>query len=274
MKSPPIHRRFFLGVYVAIGLAGFLTGRAFLPRQIELAYQGQGFGPLNDLFASQRERPLEFYLHFLDRTSSAVLILWMGIAVVIWLVTNEAFQRRWEGWHGAASRVYLMDALGKIRAIIVTGAICFLVGMSFVSILSSIDLWPFSPYSMYSHSRRRLVSPELNIYRVYAVTAEERHREFRMRRDDIRPILPPQGFYARLGLINLRDRPEQECAAALTEFLARYESRRETGRHDGPKLVALRLYKLHWNQLDPLARDVAEPDRRIRICEVRMDDFN
>jgi hypothetical protein len=55
---------------------------------------------------------------------------------------------------------------------------------------------------------------------------------------------------------------------ALQDCLARYEDLRRSGRHNGPALVGVRLYRLRW-RLDRWARNVDRPDSRTLILEVR-----
>jgi len=49
--------------------------------------------------------------------------------------------------------------------------------------------------------------------------------------------------------------------AMLSDVLTRYEQRREAGEHDGPRIIAVRLYRMRW-RLDPEARNVDTPDER------------
>jgi len=55
---------------------------------------------------------------------------------------------------------------------------------------------------------------------------------------------------------------------ALPDLLTRYETLRQTGNHDGPPIVALRLYELEWT-IDPHAANVDRPDVRRFLAEVR-----
>ena len=54
---------------------------------------------------------------------------------------------------------------------------------------------------------------------------------------------------------------------ALRDCLARYMELQDGGQHDGPPLVAMRLYEVEW-AIDPNAAKIDEPLGRRLIAEV------
>jgi len=60
---------------------------------------------------------------------------------------------------------------------------------------------------------------------------------------------------------------ENRLEEGVTDCLTRYEGLRRAGRHTGPPLVAMRLYRLTWT-LDTSASNVDRPDRKDLLTEV------
>ena len=132
-------------------------------------------------------------------------------------------------------------------------------------ILRGREHWPFSCYPMYS---RVELEPTMTQFRIFGVSAEDPDRELILQ--DRRFLEPFDN--SRLGQalkrIGAGDNPEAGLRVALTDCLQRYEALRSAGRHDGPPLRALRLYRLTW-VLDPRAANRERPDTRLLIAEVQ-----
>jgi hypothetical protein len=60
---------------------------------------------------------------------------------------------------------------------------------------------------------------------------------------------------------------ENTLDEAMIDCLTRYEALRRAGRHDGPPLVAMRLYMVTW-KLDPSLSNIDRPDRKDLLTEV------
>jgi hypothetical protein len=73
----------------------------------------------------------------------------------------------------------------------------------------------------------------------------------------LRAIYKDQGAGARLS-------------AALQDVLRRYEARRSGGGHDGPPLVALRLYVVSW-PIEPFAANLDRPSERTLLAHTTLD---
>jgi len=151
--------------------------------------------------------------------------------------------------------------MGRRRIWLVYAVIVVLGGGSLFAIINDAEYWPFSPYGMYSDMRRER---SLTWLRLFGVTKAEEPQEI--------PLLAPEYIQpfdqARLpkALSQMSRNPDKQ-REALRDCLRRYESLRQAGRHHGPPLQGVRLYRLEW-QLDPLARNVDRPERRALILEV------
>jgi hypothetical protein len=53
----------------------------------------------------------------------------------------------------------------------------------------------------------------------------------------------------------------------LQDCLKRYEALRSAGRHHGPPLQGMRLYRVDW-KLDPWARNLDSPDQKKLLFEI------
>lgn len=151
--------------------------------------------------------------------------------------------------------------MGRPRIWLVYTTIAVITGGSLFAIIKDAEYWPFSPYGMYSDMRRER---SLTWLRLFGVTKAEEPQEI--------PLLAPEYIQpfdqSRLpkALSQMRRNPDK-LREALRDCLMRYESLRLAGRHQGPPLQGIRLYRLEW-QLDPWARNADRPDRRTLILEV------
>ncbi len=141
---------------------------------------------------------------------------------------------------------------------IVLGA---LIAGSAYDVVTDQEHWPFSQYPMFSGTWR---SPQFTWLRLFGVTADG--REFAL--DGNRYIAPFDQSRLPKALRRMMDEPHgvERIRTALPDLLSRYEQLRGD-THDGPPIVALRLYELQWTIL-PDAGNVDRPDNRRFIAEV------
>jgi hypothetical protein len=138
-----------------------------------------------------------------------------------------------------------------------------LIAGSAYDIILDQEHWPFSQYPMFSVVWR---SPSFAWLRLFGVTADG--REFPL--DANRYIAPFDQSRLPKALKRILEGPDGNARVrtALADCLTRYEDLRQQGRHEGPPLVAMRLYQLEWT-IDRNAANVDRPDRREFIAEVR-----
>lgn len=161
--------------------------------------------------------------------------------------------------------------MSRLRLLLIHAAIAVVVLGHLRSLITDTEDWPFSRYPMYSYPPPK----ELIAYRVVGVvggrSAVEAEREV--------PLTNPRYFrplsYLAVGatLSRLDQRLDREAAldGAILQLAARYEALRRAGRHDGPPLTGMRLYKLSWS-VQPDAGNGDTPDRRELVREVVGDD--
>lgn len=117
------------------------------------------------------------------------------------------------------------------------------------AIVSGRELWPFSPYPMFSKPLGDTVSR----FWLHGMLADGSEVPLRQR-SAFHPFRLAQleGALARMDA--------GELAEAARDMLARYESRRAAGDHRGPRLSALRIYRVTWDTGvpagEPLAREL------------------
>lgn len=138
----------------------------------------------------------------------------------------------------------------------------FIAGSAY-DIVTDQEHWPFSQYPMFSGTWK---SPTFTWLRVFGVTADG--REFAL--DANAFVAPFDQSRLPKALRRMLESPDGDVRVetALADLLTRYEQLRKTHTHDGPVLVALRLYELEW-RIDPYAANVDSPDRRRFVTELR-----
>jgi hypothetical protein len=154
-------------------------------------------------------------------------------------------------------RVWLVSA---VTAIVVGGS-CF-------DIVTAREHWPFSPYRMYAMVLRQ---PSLTALRLFGVTDRVPPGEIALSETRYTEPLNAIRLHHAFTRMNVLDEGQphgQRLAAALNACLERYEALRQAGRHEGPPLQGMRLYRLTW-KLEPWARNADRPDEKALLLEVK-----
>lgn len=132
------------------------------------------------------------------------------------------------------------------------------------------EYWPFSQYPMYS----TVVRPGPSQYlALVAVPAGGQKPEFSI--PDDKYIIPFDWVRLARAFERLVEMPDHQrkLEAALRDCWARYDRLRLAGRHRGPPLQAVRLYRMSWDYVDPdTQRTDSEPDHRDLLAEVTARD--
>ncbi len=153
--------------------------------------------------------------------------------------------------------------MGKRREFFVYALIFMIAGGSLFDIVADKEHWPFSPYPMFSFVRRDY---SLNKLQLYCVTESEPPLEMPLDAQYIQPFNTSRLSAALEGMLKSAS-PNQHLNEVLQDILVRYEVLHCLGRHNGPPLRGIRLYRLYWH-LNPWARNVERPDRRKLILEI------
>jgi hypothetical protein len=164
---------------------------------------------------------------------------------------RDHIMRRARAVHMTAGRIVAVHAL-----------VAILLGASAFDIATGQEHWPFSPYPMFSSVERAWTLDSLLLM---GVAADASGREFPLR--DAAFIAPFDQCRLNTALQRARSSDDQgrRLHAMLEDSLARYETQRERGAHDGPPLRAVRVYAAHWT-LDEQAQNVDTPDR-VRLID-------
>jgi hypothetical protein len=151
------------------------------------------------------------------------------------------------------------------RAMLVYSLVAMIAGGSLFDLLRDTDHWPFSSYPMYSWV---LESHTLTTLRLYGVTVGEPQVEVPL--SDNRFLQPFDNSRLASAFDDIYDNPKRSYLLneAVRDCLLRYEALRRAGGHSGPRLQAIRLYRVFW-ALDSRARNVDQPDRKDFIVEIR-----
>ncbi|MDB5172747.1 MAG: hypothetical protein JWN51_1520 [Phycisphaerales bacterium] len=148
-----------------------------------------------------------------------------------------------------------VEPMSRRRMIVATCAVVVIIVGHALSIATQHPHWPFHAYTMYSGLSE---DPHYDRLKVVGVTAEGREVPF----TNQAAIAPIPLYHLRMALMWAECRKEQRdetLSALCRDALDRYEARRRASQHSGTPLVSLRLYQMHWDSLDPHARDAATP---------------
>ena len=237
----------------------------FGPHLIAAAYHSQSAPFLNAFVRGQSKHPLSAYLTSWRALSIRVLLglLLGGFAIAI--ITPSRVQLALWGNHPVENEE--AEPLSGLRISLIYLLLGAIAWGSFFCIFTGAERWPFSRYSMYSQIAK---SYSLTEYRLYGVTQGEPGTEFPLTEYSYTQPFDNSRLDSSFDQLHSHHGRPQEMRVALWDFLSRYETLREQGRHHGPPLRALRLYKVYWT-LDPVASNVEPPGREELVAEVEGD---
>lgn len=154
--------------------------------------------------------------------------------------------------------------MSTLRLLVAHGMILTLLAGGLRDIATGREHWPFSPYAMFADVDLSRTASKLVLVGIDGGSLE----------------VPRAGVWAahplsagRVGValeLELAEpRGAQRVAVIVAQLLARYEQMRLQGRHAGPRLASLRLYRLEWD-LDTAVDRARPADRRTLITEARL----
>jgi hypothetical protein len=141
------------------------------------------------------------------------------------------------------------------RRLLATAILLAILGGQAAAILLDRELWPFSPYPMFSES----MTGEMSQLWLFGVLADGTEAPL-----GNREAFHPFRLAQLLGALERMSAGER--AEALRDMLARREARRLEGHDVGPQLAAMRLYRMTWASDDPDAK----PEREL-LAEARAE---
>jgi hypothetical protein len=252
-------------IVVCVSGAYHAVAFSFVPSTVSAAYRGESsVAFFNELFDRQPARPLSLYISYAQTS-----LFWLGSLavsiVIVWLTALDAsWQRWWDKQFGPVAQDISLSSIPVWRRFTVIGAVVGLPFLSLIPNVLNIDLWPFSPYNMYSNSRPH-EGPAVTLYRLYGVTPTEPVLEIEF------PFgKPPNQTFEVATVIGAWSRlrgQDLKTHQAMAELLAQY-SRRQHEQHASPPFEQLRLYREEWQDLSPDASNRSVPDRKSLLAEV------
>jgi hypothetical protein len=255
-----------VGVTALTAVVWILFAKYLVPQLIVEAYRGQSAPYFNSFISGQSVHPLADYMLSWNAISLRILIGLLGCELATAVLIEPAVQTA--VWGGTRTKV-IGRSLARSRMVLIYAVLGLIAVGSVISIARGSDYWPFSSYSMYSQIAD---SYSLTQFRVYGVTVGAQSREFPL--EQYSYTQPFDNSRINESFQHLLSKPHgiEDAKMALGDFLGRYDRLRAEGKHDGPAIQEVRLYKVFW-RLDQKARNVETPDRKELIAEVSAGGF-
>jgi hypothetical protein len=228
------------------------------PMVITKAYHQESLAVFNRMIAGRASHTLSEYLsdwRGLANKASLGLAVLEFLAVLAVAGANTTYRI-------APGQPVPQTGISKPRLLIVYGLGVIIFGGTLSDILTDTEHWPFSSYPMYS-SIDVSKTYSFSFLRLYGVL--QRSPLVEMPLDDDIYLQPFDN--SRLPLALEYAGMENRLDEAVADCLARYETARNAGRHGGPQLVGMRLYRVTWT-LEPSASNVDRPDYKELLTEV------
>jgi len=248
---------------LALGLVWIGLSKFAVPPLIESAYRGESWPVFNTMISGQASHPLAEYLSSWNQLSWNILLAFFLVGLLVVGIARPEFQAAFWSPTAVAQKDYTGFApMAKRRLLLVYAVNAVIVGGSLFDLIADTEHWPFSQYPMYSLVEK---SRSLTRFRVFGVTQEG----IEMPLYDLRYLQPFDN--SRLSAALERAANRHQLSEAARDCLVRYEALRRAGRHNGPPLQAVRVYRVYW-VLDPWARNIEHPDRKNLLVEVQKSD--
>lgn len=160
------------------------------------------------------------------------------------------------------------DGISKNRRSLINLMLVGLLIASAYEISVRGEHWPFSSYPMFSKTR---TEGRVEHYALLAVP-ENGSEAFPLY--ESKYIYPFLWYRQRAALRRMLDGPggTEAVKTGLADTLERYEYNRQKGRHDGPVLRSLQLYRVDWS-VEPNAPDFVQSEDRDFIAAVSANEL-
>jgi hypothetical protein len=249
-------RLFWTAALLVIAVVWVILAYLVTPALIRSAYRSESLSIFNRMISGQSHLPLSEYLTRWSRLASKlsmgliVLGTYLLLAVIGW-TKGAAVELRRPACSAAMSRprVLVVYALGVV-----------ILGGTLSDRVRETEHWPFSAYPMFSDVSR---SKTLSMLRLYGVVQRSPLVEIQL--DSSAYLQPFDNSRVADALADALQKNRLD--EGVNDCLQRYEALRRAGRHDGPPLVAMRLYRVTWTVEDS-ASNIDRPDRKDLLSEV------
>jgi hypothetical protein len=254
MAKNSIHVRLFWTALVVVAVSWLIFAYSLTPVIIEKAYHGESLAIFNHRIRGQANLPVTAYLAKWSRVANKVSLGLAGVYIMLALV---GFARKAIAELSEPSGKMVMSR-SRLWTVYCLGVLIF--GGALSDMVRDTEHWPFSPFAMYS---RMDLSGTYSTLRLYGVVQRSPLIEVQL---DSSLYVQPFDL-SRLPPALKHAAQENMLDEAMLDCLTRYEALRRAGRHDGPPLVAMRVYMVTW-KLDPSLSNIDRPDRRDLLTEV------
>jgi hypothetical protein len=254
MAKNPTQVRLFWTALAVVAIGWLILAYSLAPVIIEKAYHGESLAILNQRIRGQVNLPVTAYFAKWSRIANKVSF---GLAGAYLLLALVGFAKKTATESSEPPGTIVMSR-SRLWTVYGLGAVIF--GGALVDVVRDTEHWPFSPFAMYS---RLDLSGTYSTLRLYGVVERSPLIEVQL---DSNLYLQPFDL-SRLPPALKHAAQENTLDEAMIDCLARYEVLRRARRHDGPPLVAMRLYMVTW-KLDPSLSNIDRPDRKDLVTEV------
>jgi hypothetical protein len=248
---------------LGIGLSACLVF-GVVPVVIIQAYRGESLPLLNAMIHGQASFPPEHYLQVWRDVGTRALSIEAVLALLVALLSWPLAQRgvdRLLGYASAPARPTVPSRMSRGQLIVANCVVFILLGAQAFDILLQREDWPFSNYPMYAGQQTERYA----WIRVYGVTDSG---EFALVPErQLRPWDSVRINYSFSGTVLERTDQSTSGPRALQNLYQLYEAERRAGKHNGPPLRAVRLYREQW-RLEPGLANKATPEERQLIYEL------
>jgi len=242
---------------LAVATAWSVVAQAVTPWVVRAVHGGRGPQLLQDFVAREIENP-EGFLSRWAGYGWSVTYLVLGLGTILAMATNQRFQHWVEARHGRAGDIDLPHVLGPRRARIVLVAIGIGLGGSLLSMLTAVEVWPFSPYRMYA----TIQGDSLTLPRLYGATGSG---EVDLRRVEDTPPFDVSRFQWALRRLMASGRDCRSMSGVARYALAATRGGRTDPEHGARAIRSVRLYLLSW-RLDREGFRLVPGERRL-VCD-------
>jgi hypothetical protein len=167
-----------------------------------------------------------------------------------------------------------LSSMSRGRLLVAHGLIAVIIGGSAFDIAFESEHWPFSNYGMYSGVER---THTLRVIRLFGVVTDAAG-DVEVPLVDYDALRPLDQARVAAGLEWIiattygdESKRREQLTRAVVDIERRYEDLRRQGSNRGPRLRAVRMYRVFW-RLDPWARNVDTPDSKELLLEVPASD--
>jgi len=249
-------RLVWLTTLVIMAVVWVFLAYSLTPALIRSAYRGESLSIFNRIITGQSHHALSEYLtrwsQLTSKLSMGLGVLWAYVlfAVIAWTRKPTVELGK------PAGKV----AMSKPRLLVVYLLGAVILGGLVSDLVRDTEHWPYSMFPMYSGTS---LSKTFSMLRLYGVVQRSPLIEIQLDKNIY--LQPFDNTRVADALAHALE--ENRLDEGVNDCLKRYEALRLTGRHDGPPLIAMRLYRVTWT-VNESGSNIDQPDLKVLLSEV------